>query len=834
MKYIVFLLMSLFVILPAIAQKPNKPNAAEIHESIKKLSFLGTVLYVAAHPDDENTRLISYFSNHVKARTGYLSITRGDGGQNLIGPELQELLGVIRTQELLAARRTDGGEQFFTRAKDFGYSKHPDETLEIWNKNEVLKDVVSIIRKFRPDVIINRFDHRTPGTTHGHHTSSAMLSLEAFDLVSDKNFKSHNLYKTWQPKNLFFNTSWWFYGSQEKFEKADKSNLLSFDMGVYYPSSGLSNSEIASLSRSQHQSQGFGSIGSRGSEREYIELLKGDMPKNENVFDGIDTSWNRVEGGKAIADILDAIEQNYNFKNPSASIPELLKAYQLIENLDDAHWKSIKLPEIKNTIAACAGLFLEAMAETNVSTSNEKVNVEIEAINRSNTSIQLKAINLVTSEERPIKHQKFTQVKQLINNEPLKFSKELLVPREEGYTAPYWLTSVSSLGMYKVRDNYLIGQPETPRKVSVIFSLIVEGQIIDIKKDVVYKYNNPVKGEVYQPFEILPEVTAKIPNKVNIFADNSPKEIPVIIKAGKGNLSGSINLCYPNDWKVSPDTIDFTIANKGGEHTVVFTVTPPNGQSEGAISPMVTVNDSVYTKELIPIDYDHIPKQSIVMSSEAKLVRLDIKNKGNLIGYVQGAGDKVPISLAQIGYKVEELNEDTILLKNIQKYDAIVLGIRLYNVSEKAKFYQSVLHKYVENGGTLIVQYNTSRGLKVDKVAPFDLQLSRDRVAEEDAEVTFLAKKHELLNFPNTIHKTDFDGWIQERGLYFPDTWSKEFTPILGMSDKGESTKKGSLLIAQHGKGYFIYTGISFFRELPAGVPGAYKLFANMLSVGKN
>lgn len=832
-KIITFLVFILFVF-PLSAQKPNKPNTAEIHESIKKLNFLGTVLYVAAHPDDENTRLISYFSNHVKARTGYLSITRGDGGQNLIGPELQELLGVIRTQELLAARRTDGGEQFFTRAKDFGYSKHPDETLTIWNKKEVLKDVVSIIRKFRPDIIINRFNHRTPGTTHGHHTSSAMLSFEAFDLVGDSNFKSHNLYKPWQPKNLYFNTSWWFYGSREKFEKADKSSLLGFDMGVYYPSSGLSNSEIASLSRSQHQSQGFGSTGTRGSEIEYIELLKGKMPKKSDVFDGIDTSWNRVKGGKAIAAILTKVEQDYDFKNPAKSIPDLLNAYKLIENLSDEHWKSIKLPEIKNVIAACAGLYLEAVAETSISSLNEKVKINIEAINRSNTSIKLKAVNLLmTSSKRPLEAQEFAQIVNLSNNKPFKYSDELNIPDKEEFTAPYWLTDVSGLGMYQVEDKKWIGNPETSRKVSAIFSLIIEGQPININKEIVYKYNSPVKGEVYQPFEILPEVTAKITNKVNIFADNTPKEIPVTIKSSKDNLSGSVNLCYPEDWKVSPEKIDVTIPSKGGEKTVVFTATPPDTQSEGLLSPMVTIGDKIFTKEMITIDYDHIPKQTVLKPSEAKLVRLDIKTKGNLIGYIQGAGDQVPTSLTQIGYKVEELNEDNITLGNLKKYDAIVLGIRLYNVSNKAKFYQNTLHQYVKNGGTLIVQYNTSRGLKVDNVAPYELKLSRDRVAEENAKVTLLADRHDLLNFPNKITTTDFDGWIQERGLYFPNEWDEAFTPILSMNDKGESAKKGSLLIAKHGKGNFIYTGISFFRELPAGVPGAYKLFANMLSVGK-
>ncbi|PKP13512.1 MAG: LmbE family protein, partial [Bacteroidetes bacterium HGW-Bacteroidetes-3] len=352
-KIISVLLLTIFCFTITFAQVPKKPTSGEIYQSIQKLNFLGTVLYIAAHPDDENTRLISYFANDVKARTAYLSITRGDGGQNLIGSELSELLGVIRTQELLAARSIDGGEQFFTRANDFGYSKHPDETLNMWNKEAILNDVVATIRKLKPDVIINRFNHRTPGTTHGHHTSSAMLSIEAFDLASDKTYKTHlQNDAVWQPKRLFFNTSWWFYGSEENCIKADKTNMLNLEIGTYYSVKGLSNGEIASLSRSRHQSQGFGSTGSRGTETEYLEFLKGEFPISKNVFDGINTTWNRVEGGKEIGEILQKTEADYNFKNPATSIPNLIEAYKLIQQLKDEHWKQLKSDEIKEIIAA--------------------------------------------------------------------------------------------------------------------------------------------------------------------------------------------------------------------------------------------------------------------------------------------------------------------------------------------------------------------------------------------------------------------------------------------------------------------------------------------------
>lgn len=811
------------------SQKPKKLSSVEIYESIQKLNFLGSVLYVAAHPDDENTRMISYFSNKVKAKTAYLSVTRGDGGQNLIGPEIRELLGVIRTQELLAARRIDGGEQFFTRANDFGYSKHPDETLEIWDKNKVLEDVVAIIRKYKPDVIINRFNHKTPGTTHGHHTASAMLGMEAFDLVGDSNYKTYLLNDdVWKPKRLFFNTSWWFYGSREKFAEADKSNLLSVDIGTYYQQKGLSNNEIASLSRSQHQSQGFGSTGTRGSQIEYLEFLKGDFPQNNNVFEGIDTTWNRVEGGNKIYKLLKEVENEFDFKNPSKSISKLVKAYELISNLKNEHWKKIKLQEIKNVITACTGLYLEAVAKESSVTLNSEMEISLEAINRSPIEMNITSIQIPSEQ------------KEIVSEMDLEFNKRfnkkssIKISSEESFTSPYWLQEKGTLGMYKVTNKGFIGKPETPKSLRILFNIEIEGVEIPFYKNIIYKYNDPVKGEVYKPFEVLPEVSASFVEKVQIFSSEQSQKVLVKVKSLKNNFSGKLSICLPNDWKVSPEKIDFTIQKKGEENTFEFELTPPSTQSEGIISPMIEVGNKVYTSELVEIDYNHIPFQSVVMPSEAKVVRLNIQKKGQLIGYIQGAGDVVPTSLRQIGYTVVELKDDDITEEKLANFDAVVVGIRAYNTNERIKFYNKYLHNYVEKGGTLIAQYNTSHRLKVDEIAPYKLKLSRDRVTDENSEVSILNPSHEIMNYPNRITTEDFKGWVQERGLYFPNEWSEEFVPVLSMNDKNETHKNGSLLIANYGKGTFIYTGLSFFRELPAGVPGAYKLFANMLSVGKN
>ncbi|QBA63938.1 PIG-L family deacetylase [Muriicola soli] len=833
MRYRLRLLLCFLMVMGfTFGQAPDRPSSTDIFHSLQKLNFLGSAMYIAAHPDDENTRLISYLSNEVHSRTAYLSITRGDGGQNLIGPELRELLGVLRTQELLAARRVDGGIQYFTRANDFGYSKHPDETLRLWDKDVVLGDVVRLIRQFKPDVIINRFDHRTPGSTHGHHTSSAILSVEAFDLAGDKEAYSDQLGELdpWSPKRLFFNTSWWFYGSQENFAKADKSRLLELNTGVYFPMLGISNNEIASLASSQHLCQGFGRLTSRGAEREYIELLKGEMPEKDpsNLFEGIDTSWSRIEGGKAIGDLLYKVENSFNFKDPSTHLNDLLTAYTLLSKTQDGHWKRIKLEELEEIIASVSGLYLEASAESSYSNPGNTENVTIEAINRSKASIVLKSISIAG-------RTRLQPEEKLVNNQKKNYDFLFQIPAETNYSGPYWLREKGSLGMYKVDDLNLIGKPETPTAFKAKFNLEIEGVAISIEKPLIYRFSRPDKGELYNPFNVLPAASASITDKVFIFSDADPKEIAVSVKALMDNVRGSLSLTVPVGWNVDKAQIPVELSKDGEEKIYRFVITPPDDESEGIITPVLTIGNKVLNKELITIAYDHIPSQAVLLPAETKVVRLNIKKSGQNIGYIMGAGDDIPQSLEQIGYTVYTISPEDIQKGSLAKYDAVVVGIRAYNVVDEMKFKQNALLDYVKEGGNLIIQYNTSgrSGLKFDNLAPYPLNVSRDRVTDEDAPVKILMPRHPLMSFPNQITDKDFDGWIQERGLYFPDQWDKAFSPVLSMADPGESEKEGSLLIASYGKGTYIYTGLSFFRELPAGVPGAFKLFANMLSQNK-
>ncbi|KDN55522.1 PIG-L family deacetylase [Flavobacterium seoulense] len=810
------------------AQKPQKPNAVEIYNQIQKLNFLGSVLYVAAHPDDENTRLISYYSNEKRARTAYLSLTRGDGGQNLIGSELRELLGVIRTQELIEARKIDGGEQFFSRANDFGFSKNPDETFEIWNREKVLADLIWTIRKFQPDVIINRFDHRSPGTTHGHHTASAILSVESFNLSNNpKRFPEQlKWYNPWQAKRIFFNPSVWYYGNQEKFDAADKSKFITLETGVYYPELGKSNQEIAALSRSSHKSQGFGSTGTRGKETEYLELIKGQkLNSKSDIFDGIDTSWNRVKGGKPIGELISEIASKFNFAHPSASIPDLLKAYEMIQKLDDDHWKSIKLNEVKNTIANCAGLYLEAVAIEQQATPGSIIRLKVEAINRSPIVMELVSITSFPD-------QKITEINQYLDNNTLENKTiNIELPEDLEYSQPYWLQEKASVGMYQVSNQENIGIPDIIRDTKLQFNIKINEIVIPYERTVVYKHTDKVKGEMYSYLDIIPEVSTKILDQISFFNDGKTQKIAVLVKAGKDNISGTVQLELTENWTVAPATIDFSLEKKDSEKIVYFDVTPPNEASEIIAKSIVSINNKKQDKEQIIINYDHISKQQILLPSEAKFKKLDLKITNERIGYIMGAGDEVPDCLKQMGYSVKLIKEHEINSRYLANFDVIITGIRAYNTLPNLKNRQHILLEFVKRGKTLIVQYNTPDRTIPANIAPYPLTLSSDRVTDENAAVEFLAPNHPVLNYPNVITNKDFKGWTQEQGLYYPNQYDTAFTPILSSNDKGETPKTGALLVAPYGTGQYIYTGLSLFRELPMGVSGAYRLIANMIAL---
>lgn len=793
------------------AQNMQQLNAAEIKQGLEALNVTGSVLYIAAHPDDENTRLLGYLAKEKKVRTGYLSLTRGDGGQNLIGNEQAELLGLIRTQELLAARRTDGAEQFFTRANDFGFSKNPEESFKIWDKAKVLADVVWVIRKFQPDVIITRFPEDSRAG-HGHHSGSAILAREAFVAAADpKQFPEQlKLVKPWKAKRIVWNT--FNFGGNN----TTADDQMKIDVGLYNPLLGKSYGEIAAESRSNHRSQGFGAARQRGTSIEYFTPVAGDKA-NKDIFDGVDFSLNRMSGSAGIKQLLSEINAEYKAENPSKSIPKLLKLRGLVKG------KPFKHDLLDDLILSSAGIWFESAALSPSYALNQPVNVKVQGIARVTAdfplSISLEETNTGTAFNLPA-NQFVSQDKEIANKNTV-------------ITQAYWLEKKHPLGTFVVDSLSKIGMPENGPALTAVFKIKIGDEVIVKKRPVVYKYTDQVRGEVYEPLVITPPVTATLAEKAFIFNGNEPKSITVSLKGFKDQSVGVLEPQLPAGWKVSPQKIDFTLAKKGDEQSVSFTITPAGEVSGGNLSLNVIVDGKTYNKGLRVINYEHIPVQTLFPFAEARLDKVDLKFGGKRIGYIAGAGDLVPESLKQIGFDVVNLTSDQVLHTDLSAFDAIVAGVRLYNVNDQIKSMQPKLMKYVENGGNLLIQYNVNSPLRIENLGPYPFRLSRDRVTEEDAKVSILTPENDVLNYPNKITDKDFDGWIQERGLYFVNDADKKYTSVLSMHDDGESAKTGSLIVANYGKGRYVYTGISFFRQLPAGVPGAYRLFVNLLTIRK-
>jgi len=803
-------------------------GAEDIYKDIKKLGVLANVLYVAAHPDDENTRMISYLSNHLSVNTTYLSLTRGDGGQNLIGPEIREMLGLIRTQELLEARGIDGGNQLFTRANDFGYSKTPTETFNIWDREEVLGDVVWAIRSTKPDVIINRFSTDTSRPNHGHHTASAILALEAYDLAANKtSFPDQlSLEKPWQARRIFWNTSYWFYGSREAFDKADKSKMLAIDIGSFDPVTGESNSEIAGRSRSMHKSQGFGSAETRGESLDYIDLLKdaeGTIPKS--LFEGIDITWNRVAGGTEIAQKVRDLEGTFDFKAPVESIPLLLDIHRSILALPESYWKSIKLQECENLIKNCLGLFVEVRTNVLKVSPMSNIQVTLEVINRSPVEVTL--TSMIPSEMDTV----------FVLNAPLLYNvgvtKNFNIKTPERLSIPYWLDKHPTEGMYVVDDQQLRGLAADPPPLTAKITVDIFGTALSFNTPVIYKTVDPADGEITRPLSIIPPVTVEANSEVLVFNKGHERSIPLTLTAAQDSVRGELHLKIDQPgWKVSPEVIKWSFNKAGETHTALCTVRPPDNTSKANLIPEIITSNSTYHHKITTINYDHLPYMSIVGDATVHLQSLDIKVTPRPIAYIEGAGDDVAASLKQIGYNVVIIDAQSISPSLLANYEVIILGVRAFNTIESMAFKNKILFDWVKSGGTMIVQYNVSRGLLTEEIAPYLLTLSRDRITEENSPVSILQPEHPALNFPNKINASDFEGWAQERGLYFPNAWDDHFSALLEMHDTGENPTKGALLVAPYGEGYYVYTGLSFFRHLPAGNPGPYRLLSNLISLG--
>lgn len=807
----------------ALTAMPLLPHAGERRLALEKLQVLGSVLYVGAHPDDENTALLAYLAKGRRLRTGYLSLTRGDGGQNLIGTEQGETLGVIRTQELLAARKVDGAEQWFTRAVDFGYSKTPEETLRIWGHDAVLSDIVRVIRSFRPDVIISRFPENGDGG-HGHHTASAILVREAFVAAADPKRYPEQLaqMQPWQAKRLVWN-AW----RRDEPAPASTPPRLAVDLGTYDPLLGQAYTELAATARSFHKSQGFGAAPRRGPVPNEFELVAG-APAAADLMEGVDTTWRRVPGGEAVQAALTSALAAADDRSPHLAVPALVEALGAMNDLPPDPWVATKRRELVAAIAAGCGLWLEATASDPGVTPGSTVTITATAINRSPLDLRLARVL------PPLTGPGVERGIALGANVPVTTELQVPVPADTQLTQPYWLQRPRRGGLDDVVDPGLIGLAEAAAPLQVGFVISVAGRDVSFDVPVENRVTDPVEGERVAAVAVVPEVTVTFEAPVLVLPDAAPRQVRAMARASLAGAVASIGLHPPPGFHVSPESVEVRFERAGDAKEVSFTLTPPVAPATGELAAMLLTPRPGAARSLVRIDHRHIPPMLLLPPAVVKIVRVDAIVPVHRVGYIPGAGDELPGLLRQLGMEVTLLDEAALAGADLSRFEAIVTGVRAYNTRPDLVAARARLLDFVAAGGTLVVQYNTDRGLVTDQLGPFPFKLSRDRVTDETAAVRFLLPGHGVLTTPNRITANDFADWVQERGLYFASSWDPAFAAPLGMADPGEKESSGALLVARHGKGAFVYTGLAFFRQLPAGNPGAIRLFLNLIGAGRD
>lgn len=817
------IIFSIFISFIVSAQAPKNYTSSEILLQLKKLNVLGSVLYIGAHPDDENNSLLPYLANEKLYRTAYLSLTRGDGGQNLIGDEQGIELGLIRTQELLAARKVDGAEQYFSRAYEFGYSKSAEEALRIWDRDKILADVVWVIRQYQPDIIIKRF----PGDSragHGHHAASAILADEAFTAAADPTkFTEQFQYgvKPWQAKRILWNT-FNFGGNNTTSE-----NQLKIDIGGYNALLGKSYGEMGGEARTMHKSQGEGRPRRRGQSFEYFLNTGGEAPVSD-LMEGVIIDWTRINGGDAIRSMINDIITKYRADQPELSVPALINIYKAIKELPVENWRNKKLAEVQQLIELCSALFVEA-------TSGQQNVVEGDTLKISFVFNKRKEINAVLKQ---ITIDKFDTAFSAIlpTNQNLQINKNIVVSNKL-ISQPYWLEYPLKGGTFEVKDQRMIGKAENDPSFEASMKLSINGEDFIIRRPVQYRVIDPVKGDTYQPIAVLPKIELSYFNENFISVNGAPVKARIDLRSNTSDTTGyAIIQQYSKNWESDAPFFQYAFKdNKEYSRLTLFSSTTANSNTAEEI--YVKTSDGKYDGYSKTINYDHIPAITYFPKAKANLVKVEVKMVGKKIGYIVGAGDKVPQQLEQMGYSVKLLSETDLNDENLKQFDAIITGIRAYNIHAYLTNKNDVLNRYVQNGGNLIVQYLKSNLVGQKKIIagpyPFTIDGS-NRVTEEAAAVSFLLPQHAVLNYPNKISGKDFEGWVQERSTYQAVKADEHFEMPLGMNDKADKQSNGSLAIAKYGKGNFVYASLVFFRQLPAGVPGAYRLMANLIALPKN
>jgi len=795
---------------PTRARPLDPPSAGRISLALDRLAVVGTVLYVAAHPDDENTRLLAYLANGRGLRTIYLAMTRGDGGQNLVGSDLGPLLGLIRTHELLAARAVDGAEQLFSRAIDFGYSKSSEETLRIWGKDEVLADVVRVMDRVEPDVVMTRFSPEPPN--HGHHMASAILARDAFSKAKRR------------PARLFENKSSWRMKEGE-----DTSKYLRLDVGGYAPELGESYADLAARSRTNHKSQGFGTATSLGTSVELFEPTLPDqwpepMPKDtQDPLAGLDLTWARFPKTEAIRAAIATARKAFDARHPEALVPLLVAIDTAIGKLPTTNpYRAQKLAEVEALLVACLGLDLDVRATTPTAIAGEPLALEATAITRLPTSVSVG----VTFPDGDT-----TQAQALTFNTVDKRAHTMTIARDAPSSTPYWLRLPPSGGLFTIPEHWDPNDPVAAPDLQATFDVHVGAFAFTATRPVRYAWTDQVNGERFRAVEILPAVTITPDLRVRMFPNGQTSPVTARIRAHGAARSGVVKLEVPTGWKVAPASQTFALA-ADGDTSVSFDVTP-TGDGKSEIKWVATVAGARFDQAERVIDYLHVPRTTVLSPATIRAVPLAIQLGRKRVAYIPGAGDDIAQALAQVGYQVTTIEAAALADADLTRFDAVIAGIRAYNVhGPELVAAQAKLRQFMEAGGTYLVQYVTSnRQKKLDiAIGPYPLTIEQGRVTDETAAMTVTNPASPLVQAPNKIGPADFVGWVQERGLYFADTWDPKYSTLFSAFDPGEKPLEGSVLSTRVGMGAFVYTGLAFFRQLPEGVAGAYRLFANLLA----
>jgi len=801
-------------VVPGQLSPAGTGGVAALASTLRQLGSNKRVLMIGAHPDDEDTQLLVLLSRGMGAQAAYLSLTRGEGGQNLIGPELGPELGIIRTEELLAARELDGARQFFTRAYDFGFSKSADETFRFWPRDSILKDVVEVIRRFRPQVIIAVFTG-TPADGHGHHQVSAMLARQAFDLLRDS---------TWGPQKFYRST------------RGDPTaTTLTLPVGILDPIAGQSYFQVAMASRSRHRSQDMGQLQRPGPATSGVALLATKTPSagETSVFAGIDTTIH-VPG---YAVLIDSARAALTPWRPSATLPYLIRALRLLGMAD-----TVPRTLLERAIAIAAGVSVDGTADDGIVVPGERLQIEVTVWNAGDSAVRVDSVTVVAPTGWSLERLELG-TPTVAPGTLLTRRFVLTVGKDAERTQPYFLrrplTNRGGLYDWSSAPPDVRGLPFEPPPVSARVRVIIGGEPVTLTREVVYRYRDQAIGEIRRPIFVTRDVDVAItPDELLWPIDGSAHEPRHFTLTVTNRSRGAANLrtavISPPGWpSISPESLAFTREDE--TKSVVVSLAPPAADSlrPGAYD----LRAGAGSGWLEIIDYPHIRPRALTRPALAQIraARLALPALSR-VGYVRGAADRVPEALLAVGLPLDLIGADSLARGDLSRYDAIIIGSRAYETEPALVANNGRLLDYTKNGGLVIVQYQQYPFVD-GGFAPYPLTIARphDRVTDENAPVTALDPAHPVFHYPNEIGAEDWRGWIQERGLYFARSWDTTYVPLLEMHDPGPPNPpaelKGGLLIAPVGRGTYVYTGLSFFRELPAGVPGAYRLFVNLLGL---